>query len=189
MVGQQRTDILKQGSNVSLQLRWQMNKNGTRFFCLFVFLKKKNNNKDMKAFISTTENSLHLAADSVMHLNPSDFSYSKSDIRTLFDSSTAPLGGPRHGCPTLSLKGGDPVSDIVLHTLPGAGTQCLWLGLQTLHTVVFLRDSVPLDKMHHMPFYSIHLCFPPFMFTFCFGTCSVKIQHLWVVGKKKSNTI
>lgn len=132
----------------------------------------------MKAFISKTENSLRLAADSVMHSNPSDFSYSKSDIRTLFDSSTAPLGRPGHGGPTLSLKGGDPVSDVVLHTFPGAGTQRLWLRFQTLHTVVFLRDSVSLDEMHHMPFHSIYLCLTPFMFTFFFRTCGVKIQHL-----------
>lgn len=131
----------------------------------------------MKAFTSTTENSPRLAADSVMHLNPSDFSYSKSEICTLFDSSsTAPLGRPGHRGPTLSLKGGDPVSDIVLHTFPSAGTQCFWLCLQTLHTVIFLRDSVSLDEMHHVPFNSIHLCLPPFMFTFFFRTCGVKIH-------------
>lgn len=133
----------------------------------------------MKAFMLTTENSLRLAADSVVDLNPRDFGYSKSNISTLFDSSsTAPLGGPGHGGPTLSLKGGDPVSDVVLHPFPGAGTQCFRLRFQTLHTVVFLRDSVSLDEMHHVPFYSIHLCLPPFMFTFFFRTCVVKIQNM-----------
>lgn len=126
----------------------------------------------MKAFKLSTENSLCHVADAVMHLYPSDFSYSNLDINTLFhSSSTAPLGGPGHGGPTLSLEGGDPVSDVVLHPFPGAGAQSFWLRLQTLHTVVFLRNSVSLDEMHHVSFDSVHFCLPPFMFTFVFGTC------------------
>lgn len=132
----------------------------------------------MKAFKSSTENSLCHVADSVMHLRPSDFNYSFSNINTLSHSSTAPLAGPGHGGPTLSLEGGDPVSNVVLHTFPGAGAQRFWLRLQTLHTVVFLRNSVSLDEMHQVSFDSIHFCLPPFMFAFVFGTCGVYIQHL-----------
>lgn len=81
---------------------------------------------------------------------------------------------------TLSFQRGDPVSDIVLHTLPCTRLQCIGLSRKTLFAVLFLRNLVSLNETHHVSFHSTNFFLPPFMFVLILGACESEKRNKWL---------
>lgn len=69
-----------------------------------------------------------------------------------------------------TLDGGDPVSDVILHSLPRAVPQRYWFGVETLNAVNFLRDELSFNKVNQVLLNSSDLCLSPFVLVGISGT-------------------